>query len=127
VKKIFFKWLRSSRVWRNMAAYVVSEITYFAAAGAFCIGALYILSPVLNLLSPIVTALFVLCGTAQTLERSRTGVLSVTGIILYIMCWPISTYRSELLGQIVCFVGIMTWILSLGLSLTPENKKRQLV
>lgn len=88
----------------------VAEATYTILAVIFTIGfGLWYLTLIGPILSPVVTILFVLCGTGMTWMSRKGTCLSTIGLIAYGLSWIVATHYGGLLGAGVCAIGIGLW------------------
>ena len=89
-------------------------------AGIFwLIGALFVLCMFLRAfapLSPLITAIVFLFLTLPTFARGLTALMSIGGIILYALSWPITKELGTFPGLIVWILGVFIWFAAVYLS-----------
>lgn len=73
----------------------------------------YALAP----LSPIVTTLFVIGGTALTFESKTTATLAITGIVIYLASWLMLPKFGEMVSTLICGSGILIWFWAVTLTI----------
>jgi hypothetical protein len=75
----------------------------------------YALAP----LSPIVTLLFVIGGTALSFQSNSTATLAITGLALYVASWFILSRFGETVSILTCACGILIWFWAVILTIPP--------
>lgn len=69
-------------------------------------------------LAPLITILFVAVGTIGALGRLTTAALSIGGIALYAISWPmVESWGLLWPGLLVCSFGILAWLIALGMAI----------
>ena len=65
---------------------------------------------ILEPLSMAITFLFVLVLTVHAFERKWLGIVSLFGIAIYILSWPVTGKYGLYIGLSVWTVGFFTWL-----------------
>lgn len=84
---------------------LAATITVIVVAAAYFLLGLAAIQP----LSPTITILLVLVLTMSTLDERETAFLSVGGIAIYVLSWPITSIYGLPIGLLVWALGIVAW------------------
>lgn len=91
----------------NEIGEAVDMLGTFLVLMAVWVYMLYLVQPIL---SPLVTGGLALILTITTFERWTTAVMSILGIIIYILSWPATAAWGEILGMLVWSAGFFLWV-----------------
>lgn len=80
-----------------------------------------------NMLWPINTVIAVAIGTiGSCVFQKKTALMSLSGLALYAISWPLAYLHGEILGSTVCCTGIVLWFIALIKMFNPENTLRRM-
>jgi hypothetical protein len=88
------------------------------------LGVLCFISYVLAPLSPLMTSLFVILGTALAFKRTSTEILAFTGFALYAASWFAIPVFGKIGSAVISGSGILIWLLAVSLSVASIIKSK---
>ena len=75
---------------------------------------------ILAMLSPVITILLVAIFTKVACRRRETAIMSLGGIFLYAMSWPMTGIYGQIPGGLVFLFGFCAWIWAIPISFDPR-------
>ena len=88
-----------------------------------CAGVVFLMTfKILEPLSPIITFFLVLGLTLHTFKRTWLGVLSLVGIVIYILSWPVTGRYGLAIGLSIWTTGFLLWFWSVYRSFNLNSK-----
>jgi hypothetical protein len=104
------------RFFQKLSDYVL----YLFGIAFLILFACYILKCIIQPCAPVITVLFVICGTVYAFNHWQTAVLSIAGIILYGCSWLTVSTWGVIPSELICVTGILAWFMAMFQSL-PQS------